>query len=209
MDNVSMLDMSKEDAEKAYKDYLQAVKGRKEKYLEDLKQVYFNLKQGKKVIDVFEVMQKAGTNMSYEPKLAISRAGFPIVYFLKQASGSGSFGNKLNESWYSNKWLEDRAGEQINLPSGTFENWPTELDENKQQRVMDKVVKTKVPIVPAHLLPNGKLENYYILWEAREWAALPPKKDPFLLRRLSTNLFVVLAEWELTAIEQAVIRGQQ
>jgi len=207
MKGVLVLSIGEEEAEKAYKDYLEAVKGRKEKYLEDLKKVYYNLKQGRKIIDVFKAMETAGVNEKGEPRLAISRAGFPYVFFKKQAIGSGTFGNNFNIEWNG---FEGLSNEQVILPSGTFPNWEMEKDEKgnpHRWNILKDKLKTKVPLVPAHLLPNGKLESYYILWEANEWEELPQKKDPFLLRRLSSNLFVVLAEWDLTAIEQAVIRG--
>ncbi len=205
MKGVSNFEMSEEDAEKAYKEYLEAVKNRKEQYLEDLKKVYFNLKQGRKVIDIFQAMENAGVNEKGEPRLAISRAGFPNAFFVKGAVGSGSFGNNLN-SW--NKYLDDKAIEQVALPSKTFPNWKVgEPNKFGNSEILGKVLKTKIPVVPAHLLPKGKLENYYILWEVKDWEELPQIKDPFLLRRLSNNLFVILAEWNLTAIEQAVIRG--
>ena len=200
------MEMSEVDAEKAYKDYLEAVKTRKEKYLEDLKKVYFNLKQGKKVIDVFAAMQKAGVNNLGEPRLAISTAGKNKVRFIKQAAGSGSF--------YNGEWAGYTG--DIQLPSGSFPEWsrdePTKYqkENNFVGSVSREKIETGVPIVPAHLLPLGKLESYYILWEVDDWEEiLPPVKDPFLLKRLSMNLFVVLAEWDLTEIEQSVIRGFQ
>lgn len=208
MKEISSFECSEEEAEKEYNEYLDAVKTRKEKYLEDLKKVYYNLKRGKKVIDIFSVMKKAGLNENKEPRLAISRAGFNTVLFIKQNSGSGSFGNNLDR--YQREWFEDKANCQVILPSNTFPEWETETPSGfSWARIKNKIVHTKVPIIPAHLLPNGNLGNYYILWEVKEWKALPPLKDPFLLKRISSNLFAVMAEWELTAIEQAVIAGQK
>jgi len=53
------------------------------------------------------------------------------------------------------------------------------------------------------------LSNYYILWESKEWEDLPETKDPFLLKRLSENLFVILGSWDLTDLEQSIIRGRK
>jgi hypothetical protein len=200
MKGVSSLEMSEEEAEKAYRDYSEAVKSRKEKYLEDLKKVYYNLKQGRKVIDIFDVMKRAGVNEQGEPRLAISIAGKPEVQFAKQAAGSGTF--------YKDE-LRDYVSD-VQLPSGTFPDWERKKEEapDRWTPIIREIIKTGVPIVPAHLLPNRSLNNYYILWEVKNWQeVIPPRRDPFLLKRLSSNLFVVLAEWELTAIEQAVIRG--
>lgn len=59
-----------------------------------------------------------------------------------------------------------------------------------------------VPIVPLHLRPKYDLRNYSILWEA-DWTAVP--HDPLLLRRLKGDLWIVLAAWDLTEVERAVL----
>lgn len=47
---------------------------------------------------------------------------------------------------------------------------------------------------------------FFVLWEVQRWESVPPV-DPLLLRRLTNNLFSVLAEWNLSPVEQAIIRG--
>lgn len=54
--NTPTLTISKEEAKKYYEEYLEAVKARKEnaeKYLDDLKQVYYHLSKGHRVLDIF------------------------------------------------------------------------------------------------------------------------------------------------------------
>src|SRR5207253_8584714 len=63
--------------------------------------------------------------------------------------------------------------------------------------------KAMVPIIPPHLRPADALSNYYILSEAH-WSPEPPR-DPFLLKRIDGFLFAVLAAWDLTEIERAVL----
>jgi len=66
------------------------------------------------------------------------------------------------------------------------------------------------PVIPAALRPTHRLENYYLLWEA-EWAidhSVPPG-DPALLRHVGGDLYAVLAVWDLTPIEQAVLAGRR
>lgn len=201
MKGVVKIEMGEKEAEEAYKQYLEVVKTRKEKYLKDLKTVYYNLKQGKTVIDIFEAMKKADTNKEGDPRLAICRADAKEVYFEKQSVGSGSFSHEDFGSWNKGSYRYD-----IQLPSNTFSDW--KFKEGSDWEINRKRIKTKVPIIPAHLLPKGKLENYYILWETKEWETLPERKDPFLLKRISNNLFVVLAEWDVTKLEQSIIRGR-
>ncbi len=57
------------------------------------------------------------------------------------------------------------------------------------------------------LLPKGSNENYYVLWEVDHWTREPPR-DPYLLRRITDNMFVVIAAWNLTDLERAVIKGR-
>ncbi|WP_339684167.1 hypothetical protein [Gimesia maris] len=56
------------------------------------------------------------------------------------------------------------------------------------------------------LLPAGNLSNYYILWKA-EWETIPV--DHMLLNHLGKSLNVVLAQWDLTPLEQAILRDSQ
>lgn len=65
-----------------------------------------------------------------------------------------------------------------------------------------------VPSVPPALRPRHHLRNYFILWEA-EWVkpmGVPvAPRDPALLQRIMGDLFVVLAVWDLTDLERAVL----
>jgi hypothetical protein len=63
-----------------------------------------------------------------------------------------------------------------------------------------------VPHIPPGLRPAHHLRNYHILWEA-EWhpVAPPAPRDPALLRRIAGDVFAVVAVWELTELERAVL----
>ena len=64
--------------------------------------------------------------------------------------------------------------------------------------------KAQLPLIPVHLRPKRGLENYHILWEA-EWEPIPPR-DPYLLRRIGkADLWLVVAHWDLTEVERAVL----
>lgn len=117
----------------------------------------------------------------------------------------------------------EKTTNQIKLPANVLvKEWAkfTEEEYNKlpmwnRDWIKNKLIKTKVPVVPAQFLPRGKLDNYYILWEVEDWEnipprkdPIPPRKDPILLKRISNNLFAVLAVWKLTKLEQSIIRGR-
>lgn len=59
-----------------------------------------------------------------------------------------------------------------------------------------------VPSIPPHLRPAGDLSKYHLLFEA-DWHAAPG--DPLLLERIHGTLYAVLAQWDLTEVERAVL----
>jgi hypothetical protein len=195
---VTQLSIPKKKAYKLWKEYRDVIKqGNSEPYLKEMKVLYNTLKSGRKVIDIYEAFKKVGVNTKGEPRLAIAPADFRVVRFTKASNGSGSF---HKDSWnYSTSKFN-----YIHLPDGTFPEWKKE--EGSDWNIENKDISTKVPTIPAKYFPKGKLSNYWILWEAEDWKDVT--KDPMLLRRITRNLFVVLAVWNLTPLERALIRGR-
>lgn len=201
--NTPVITMKPEEASEHYKQYLELVKTRKEKYLEDLKKTYYHLSKEHKVLDIFEVFKHSGVNDAGEPKLGIAPASAKTIILEKLQLGAGTF--TAHDRW-SSAWKSDVA-----LPSGTFPNFPTQPTSWGGTEITRQCIESLVPIIPAHLIPEGSLENYYILFEVKEWSE--PKKasyakgDPYLLKRINNNAFAVLAEWDVTDLEVAVLRG--
>jgi len=204
---VEQLQVLRQRAEREYEAYKEALKRphlEHEQYLRDMQSVYGHMKHGRKIIDLWTSLTKAGLNKEGNPTLAICRADSKNVRFVKQNNGAGRFyreNDKPRYSW-SDRWKED-----VLLPEKTFPEWP--LDPTATWRKLREIIETSVPVIPAKfLLPlRGALHNYHILWEVKEWKPSPPK-DPMLLKQLTPNLWVVLATWNLTRLEQAVIRGR-
>lgn len=198
-----VITMKPEEAEAHYKEYAELVKTRKEKYLEDLKKTYYHLSKERRVLDIFEVFKQSGVNEQGEPKLAIAPASAKTVILEKALLGSGTF--TAHDRW-SRAYKSD-----VELPSGTFPNWREEKDGRMEWSAPRRNIESLVPVIPAHLVPEGSLDNYYILFEVKDWSE--PKKasyakgDPYLLKRINNNAFAVLAEWDVTDLEVAVLRG--
>lgn len=213
--NTPVIEMGEAEARELYKDYAEQIKERGEKaeqYLKDLKQTYYHLSQGRKIIDIFEVFKNNSLRDNGDPILGIARADWKKVYFHKERMGAGTFSD-IESNWnHSNN-------PSVALPSTTFKDWalvplPDDADEwAKNNRDIERArLQVKVPLIPSHILPNGSLDNYYILFEVEEgaWAEKPVPPvgaDPYLLKRINTNTFVILAEWDITPIEQAIMRG--
>jgi hypothetical protein len=196
---VNKILVPKEQAKKDWKKYCELLKKRKDKHLKIMKESMYYAKQGKALINIFEVMKEAGLSSKKEPRMAIARADFREVQFEKEDTGAGMF--CMGDRW-------DRSN--ISLPQNVFkiawERLPN-TDGTPSWQIKDKELKTKVPIIPAELMPEGDLKNYYILWEVKNWEVLPEAKDPFLLKRISENMFVILGAWEITELERAIIDG--
>ena len=201
---IEKIQMPKDRAKAEWKIYNILIKKRHDKYLEEMKNCMYQLSQGKSLIDIYKVMEKAGVNKNYQPRMAISRADWKEVYFTKTDEGRGCFTNKGSD------WASKSEGD-IDLQPRTFMQWVRSKDNDGKDiswNIANQKCKTKVPIIPAHLMPEGNLTVYYILWEVQRWEDLPEQKDPLLLKRITENLFVILSAWEVTALEQSVISGR-
>lgn len=85
-------------------------------------------------------------------------------------------------------------------PPGTFPDLP-----NPYNRTRDEY-RAIVPLIPPGLRPVGDLKNYHVVFEA-DWAkvAPPAPRDPALLKHIGGDLYAVLAVWDLTDLERAVL----
>lgn len=74
-----------------------------------------------------------------------------------------------------------------------------------------------IPMVPPEALAaiggRSNLRKHLILWEVEEWADRPiqavPDRDPLLLRPIHGDLCAVVAAWDLTDLERAVMAGRR
>jgi hypothetical protein len=100
-------------------------------------------------------------------------------------------------------------------------------DESRHELPWRIFYRAVVPPVPPHLRPmhtkgfaagsqwrqvrvQSDLSRYHVLWEA-EWEldrTVPPG-DPALLKHLGGTLYAVVAQWDLTPVEAAVLAGRE
>jgi hypothetical protein len=65
--------------------------------------------------------------------------------------------------------------------------------------------RAPVPLVPPRHRPRPRrLRNCHVLWEVDVWDKVPAK-DPALLRHIRGDLWAVLAVWDLTELERAIL----
>lgn len=202
MKGVQEFNIPKEKAKQAWKEHISLLKKKSDEGLTILKSAYYHASKGHKIIDIYQTMENAGLDKNGWPNLAICRADGTEACYQRRGKGAGLFHHFNQDSW---QFSPNRYS--VRLPKGVFMDMPLEKWPNESKNFRYAIV----PTIPAEHYPTGKLQQYYILWEVEQWhekSQIPiPPIDPFLLKRLSRNLFAVLAEWDLTPLERAVIRG--
>lgn len=199
---VVTIEQAQEEAKVEWKEYCKAIRenvpddAEYMKYYKSIKNALYYLSQGKHILDLNESMKAAGLNDKGWPRLAICKAHMSKVFFEWDWNTGGTFSERyrpVGEWW-------DMTRNRFVLP---FSAWGIKKSPHN-----DSAVSTVVPKVPAQFLPKYPLDNYFILWEVEEWTLEPPK-DPMLLKQIrgNKNLFAVLAVWDLTKLERAVLRG--
>jgi hypothetical protein len=70
------------------------------------------------------------------------------------------------------------------------------------------MARTVVPSIPPQHRPRrSRLHRFLILWEVERWDMTAPR-DPALLRHIRGDLWAVMAVWDLTDLERAVLSAR-
>lgn len=197
MVGVNPITMDRNVARGAYNQYAAAVRAdradiRRRWRDEDLALVrgYRELARGRAIVDVADAMKAAGVREDGYPRLAIVRADADRVFVeINARTGAATFALKEPRGYVGPRQM-------VTFPNGTFPRTDKWLSRRG----------TLVPMIPPPLRPKASLENFYLLWEVASWDLVPPK-DPMLLKNISGLLYAVVAVWDLTPLEQAVLRS--
>lgn len=158
---------------------------------QEVMKAYQLLAKGRLVIQALASIIKAGVDAEGFPKLAIVRADLSRCYLQLHGTGSARMAGK---DWVHNH--ETRF--YVDFPPGSF---PINAKGHSWR------AQSIVPPVPLLQRPKRGLQNYHTLFEA-EWHQRVPV-DPFLLRRIGqSDLWAVVAMWEVSQIEAAVLASR-
>lgn len=204
MDLGSVVTMDKLDAAVQAIEYREAFARTGEEPLRQIAEGYEALAEGVPLIDLAAAIRAAGVDANDRPRLAAVRADARVC-FVARRSGVVEF---------RADWHDARSRSAIvTVPDFPGRNiWPTDR------------TGALVPIVPPAHRPTGRgpwrdryvsLSRFVILWEVDEdgWQARDDvgrrraPRDPALLRRVSGDLYAVLAVWDLTDLERLVLEG--
>lgn len=179
--------------------YRRSVRARHTAEDEALMRCYREMARGKVLVDVAEAIPGAG--LTKEPRLAIARADQTEVrYVCDERHKLPTFSSRLDR-WRALVVDARSDGTVIRLPEGSMPELPR---ENQYTR---RVLRAVVPPVPAALRPKASLSNYHILFEVPRWDVVLEPADPLLLKRVAGHVFALVAKWDVTALEAAVLRG--
>jgi len=152
---------------------------------QEIARIYRAVAKGSTVISVNDAIRRAGTDELGRPRLAIMAADQTVC---------------ICDAWMSDRVIftnesGSRAGEwHFDIP------WPGRIVWRGGGRL-----QARLPRIPPQYRPRGAdLRKYKILWEA-DWKDIP--RDPYLLKRIGKDAWVVLAAWDLTEIEMSVLRS--
>ena len=213
--DVPTIDMDPAVAEDAFREYRDALKERHSKEDEQIMRAYREMAKGTALLRLSEAMVLGGTvvqnlqEFSKDtpitlPKLAVARADgdFAWTSGIRKSGGLTILGKR--------EVARNNRKHRIEFPPGTFEGIETDAARRWEWgRTESGAFNALIPNIPPHLRPPHALLNYHILWEA-EWrqAPGPPPGDPMLLKHIGGDLYAILASWDLTPVEQAVLAGR-
>jgi hypothetical protein len=187
--DVATISMPADAARAKYDEYREAIRGNPNVTKEDraILMGYKSLAGGRSILNLFDSFRATGVDSADRPRLAVVRADFARVYCRFYWTGRCEFNSHARFRAYRGQWKTE-------LPDGV-------LPRHRQYVECTALV----PIIPVPLRPKDDLARYHVLWEA-DWQAVPT--DPMLLRHLSGSLYTVLAVWDLTSLERAVLAGR-
>ncbi len=152
----------------------------------EIERIYRQIAKGKTVISVHDAIRRGGLDSLGRPRLAVMRADQAVCQCVL----------------YNNDHIVI-----TNEHRSTAAEWHFEIAWPGRARVPGQYhYDARLPRIPPQHRPAGDtLVKYHLLWEAEWGPALP--RDPYLLRRIGKDAWVVLAAWDLTEVELSVLRA--
>jgi hypothetical protein len=196
--DVQKLSMPKAEARTKLQYVRQQLHRRADEEYQQLETAYRAAAQGKSLIVLSTALRDAPRDEKGRPRIAIARADRVQVRFTAGINTMSFVSIGRGASFWDGRHTRAQ-GATISSPVASANNGiPNGY--------------AIVPIVPPDVRGHHALETHFILWEVEAWADRQidsrPDRDPFLLKHLGGELYAVVAEWDLTDIERAVMAGR-
>jgi hypothetical protein len=141
------------------------------------------------------------------PALAVVRADARQVWTRPLPRDRGFTFQANDWNWHPTK--RDRVDVSENVFDRDHEYAQRSLKPPEAWIENEARLRAIVPTIPPPFRPPHKLSGYHLLFEA-EWSQGMPLApgDPALLKHLAGDLYAVLAVWDLTPLERAVLSAR-
>lgn len=208
--NTTLIKIDKEQAREKLRAYRASKHKDAEKLYAQAAAAYQAAADGWPLIDIGAAIREGGFHFDMAPKLAIARAdrfevrmewgvGSTLIEFVGLASVQKGRAASPTLGSSTLRLLVDVEREHDKVNSAGNRLWLRRY--------------ARVPMVPADVRPkHGQLKEWHVLFEVEKWSLkshmAPPPRDPYLLKHVGGDLYAVLAEWDLTELERAVMRQQ-
>lgn len=159
---------------------------------------------GKIVIRLADAVKNGGVDNRGLPRIAVSRADDRFVT-CKSRGNSCEMSGTQTKGEHIPDYHHKRGSWEQRIRQARPRGFRFSLTGKFQDRCEAVACVPSIP--PAFRPPPSAYDNYYVLFEA-EWDVSPPV-DPALLAPLGGGLFAVVAMWNLTEVEQAVLANSR
>jgi len=216
MPTMTELTITPEEAKAKVEEYRATV--RAERTLEDqrIARAYTIAAKGHRLILLPDTVRAGGIDNQGRPKLAVCRADSTRCALLI-AQNRVLFRDARHASWPSYRYNASVGEWHVAV------RWEKAADTARHLQApptspwdWSDTWEAMVPIVPPSCRPPRRhrlhgdapdpLASCHVLWEA-EWHPTRAPRDPALIRHIEGDLWEVLATWDLTELERAVITG--
>jgi hypothetical protein len=191
---LSTIEMPKELAEERLKAYRELLKTERTQQDERIARGYRVLARGLPIIELSKSVMAGGFFDNGLPKIAIARANSQDcwVHF------------EIDDLIYSIDSAQRRNSREMLVNSSTVRVHVPERPTAPGRRSYSG--HTIMPIIPPEHRPKrNRLHLFHILWEVEAWDLTPPR-DPALLQHIGGDLWSVVAAWDLTELERAILQ---
>lgn len=214
----SQITMPVAEAREKVAEYLKSVRERHSKEDAAILRGYKALARGHRVIDLPKCIRLGGEFDNGLPRIAVATASHHFVWVRRGTEYDATSKQYLSTGsvsfWPDGRYrvAHNRVKDIYRCPPGTFTvGQPAPL--GRPTRTWDGPwegnYRAMVPIVPPSLRPAHSLDNYCTLFEVENWALDPDApRDPALLKHIGGDLYAVVATWDLTELERAVLAGR-
>lgn len=194
--NLAPLQLTRDEARERLRHYQDLVAEERTTEDEAIAAGYRAAARGLPVIVLPDVVARGGWFPNGLPRLAVIRADATQCFLTSSDDGGMRTLTYADTAWDRGRARVGRHRVQIRVPRPSAET-------NRPWRA-----STIVPLIPPEFRPKAsRLWRFHVLWEVESWTLEPPR-DPALLRHVRGDLWAVVAVWDLTDLERAVLSAR-